>query len=1679
MFTAKKAKSDLSGSILRFSDVRREPNSRYKHLRLHLDQFCKETEELKQFAEQHMTELFQLFLDLFLQAEPVLYASSARLNLSELESALWLLEAMLQNLPEEVSLRWQYVAIGSCLRRLLHPQSLIGLRRIGLKLFLLWYQCLGQGPYGAAELDVWFSNLIPNIVGPDGHMSDIILQEICEHPGYRVLSVSSSANEECQFYSRNVQALPVAVQTKRIASKAMITQSFMEKALEFISSDFTKVLWAKQGREFKQICCLRCLIDSVYSHYVALCCPSVQYFNIDTVAKSVSFDPFCESEQSAAIPPGQQYTDEGDEYRRICVHVLIRWIALYASSYKHSTVGEETMNASDSSLVGRQKNNSIVDSFSPLKSAESSRLPSNYSIVRKTLLTYLPLCSRTYSILRESFLLPLNHVGTIARVFRVLREWLLQQGEEEESQPSEATSDVVSFHMHTPHGMKLAIVILMSFFDSPYLNFANDFAQQNATLVAQICVRILTLFKHLACSGSTFRISQDTWHFLLKALLHTVHRVLPPLPADCTPVSTIVASQVYQTLLVTWVFASLNAPLPVQLWDNLVDTCQKRTDWSALVFEWGKVMESITRALALEVYSVDLLDPPLERPMEHRLKQKQALARQLFKSVTQESGSSIFSSDTESPSTKNSQELNSQQNPLSLLLSSSSRRQSERPLAICFSVPNSSDLMLELPSQKSPSNASNCCCDSTSEAVEHSREPESAIECLAEEVVISEDSDSYDSGSAQFCSAESNSIAGMKSMLLSEDILTESTIMSTNDADTVSDEFSYSQEVEQPSAQSMPQRIALLSEQDGANGNGTAPEALGVVWKRILCCLGNINRVTSPEIHVHMMDVIRLVLSLLVKIRNNQDSCPSLVPPTVLLIPWLSETLRLPEPFAASKMIATRLYCFLLSQRRDIPLSDVTIADFFCIASSILTGRENALINTFLVSCSASLVRELWPSCLFLLPDLVAASARIMKTATVDCVDSVDKVNVVHFVSSIVLLAPHRPTFPTCQDSQKVMDSNVLQMEVFRCLVDSLHNDSVNDGDDRLSTALALRGLSVLLHSLLRNNKLNGIVEGCFETILDYFAYNACSFSSIVCQLLNSLFPFCRDLSENHFRLMRHLFSVYNAAAEQLLAKESVNETEKKEMVALLERICNDLVEWLLLIPGLVVGSYVGQEPSPLLSVLRLAELLMYRQRCIKPNDDSAQGVFEDYFQVLAISLFAILNCCFDQKIFYAYPAVSASEREQLFGVGLRQKKFIIAKLSHLCGHSEDELQTVISSRTVVGQHIWKVRRLKLQSRWKSAANEWLHDSVVNFQDKSFRTPPEEFCRLPDDQQVDHHAMDYYSPEKCHCPLNCLIDYLHQFCIDCLPSPSTLSCDGYYNDYVSSKANYQACDQKLVTGATLLVEVGFSNFDAFDLAFSNSVMSLSCLDSLDDVVLLDQTQQAERHFRHIDSTASRELHKIAVIYVAAGQEDKQSILENRDGSPRFEEFVSGLGWQVELRTHSGYAGGLPTEGTIPYYCTPLIEVVFHVSTRLSCEEITRKLRHIGNDEVHIVWSEHWRDYRRSIIPTEFCDVLIVIYPLADDLFRIQVDYDDTEIDEFGPLFNDAIVHWSVLACLVRSTAINASRLKRRSISGYRNAHHLRLMSISEMIQEAPQPTSLSHILTNLYSPIVPTLSTPC
>ncbi|CAM9497956.1 unnamed protein product [Lampetra fluviatilis] len=240
--------------------------------------------------------------------------------------------------------------------------------------------------------------------------------------------------------------------------------------------------------------------------------------------------------------------------------------------------------------------------------------------------------------------------------------------------------------------------------------------------------------------------------------------------------------------------------------------------------------------------------------------------------------------------------------------------------------------------------------------------------------------------------------------------------------------------------------------------------------------------------------------------------------------------------------------------------------------------------------------------------------------------------------------------------------------------------------------------------------------------------------------------------------------------------------------------------------------------------------------------------------------------------------------------------------------------------------------------------------------------------------------------------------------------------------------------------------------------------------------LLKKNEKLLRELKNLDSRQCRETHKIAVLYVAEGQEDKLSILSNQGGSRAYEDFVAGLGWEVDLTTHCGFMGGLQHNRSngfsTPYYATSTMEVIFHVSTRMPSESddsVTKKLRHIGNDEVHIVWSEHSRDYRRGIIPTEFGDVLIVITPTKNQLFSIQI-IKKPEAPFFGPLFDGAIVDGKILPVLVRATALNASRALKTLIPLYQSFYEERARYLDSIVQHHRDQTCFEDFAFQLVCP---------
>ncbi|KAG0228760.1 Ral GTPase-activating protein subunit alpha-1 [Actinomortierella wolfii] len=217
------------------------------------------------------------------------------------------------------------------------------------------------------------------------------------------------------------------------------------------------------------------------------------------------------------------------------------------------------------------------------------------------------------------------------------------------------------------------------------------------------------------------------------------------------------------------------------------------------------------------------------------------------------------------------------------------------------------------------------------------------------------------------------------------------------------------------------------------------------------------------------------------------------------------------------------------------------------------------------------------------------------------------------------------------------------------------------------------------------------------------------------------------------------------------------------------------------------------------------------------------------------------------------------------------------------------------------------------------------------------------------------------------------------------------------------------------------------------------------------LVLLNPSPALARDLTNLDKKSGRDTYKMALLYVAPGQEGEQTILMNQKGSYLYERLVASLGKEVHLADHSGYLGGLERNGsngkTAIYFCSSTVEIMFHDATRMPTDYTDprqmKKKRHIGNDHVHIIWSEHYRPYDRTTIGGDFGNVLIVLTPLcgrvgmtdledgADvDLDNILVAVEvirDTNIPVFGPLLDGMVLPFSQLGPLVRQTAIHGAQ----------------------------------------------------
>lgn len=222
------------------------------------------------------------------------------------------------------------------------------------------------------------------------------------------------------------------------------------------------------------------------------------------------------------------------------------------------------------------------------------------------------------------------------------------------------------------------------------------------------------------------------------------------------------------------------------------------------------------------------------------------------------------------------------------------------------------------------------------------------------------------------------------------------------------------------------------------------------------------------------------------------------------------------------------------------------------------------------------------------------------------------------------------------------------------------------------------------------------------------------------------------------------------------------------------------------------------------------------------------------------------------------------------------------------------------------------------------------------------------------------------------------------------------------------------------------------NIDAFD--------AMQELSMIKNGNLLPNTNNMPGLINSVYSWPSRYTHKIGVVYVTQNIRNQKDVLALDAGSQKFYDFLKDFGYHIDINCHLGYTGGLDTfhNTTGPssiYHADATNETMFHVSTLMKSsndDQNVYKKRHIGNDNVHVIFTEDCQLYDHEMIVSQFNHAHIILYPRSDR-FTVMNSMRKDNVAFYG-LICGAVIHRNeIISPLARTTAIEADRVARRDL----------------------------------------------
>ncbi|KAG5857396.1 hypothetical protein ANANG_G00019020 [Anguilla anguilla] len=905
----------------------------------------------------------------------------------------------------------------------------------------------------------------------------------------------------------------------------------------------------------------------------------------------------------------------------------------------------------------------------------------------------------------------------------------------------------------------------------------------------------------------------------------------------------------------------------------------------------------------------------------------------------------------------------------------------------------------------------------------------------------------------------------------------------------------------------------------GGSLTGWHADSAAVLWRRILGILGDVNSIRCPRIHARVFTHLYDLWRKLAKIRDNlgisvdnQSSPPQpvLIPPLRMMASWLFKATTLPAEFKAGKLQAYKLICEMMTKQQDVLPNSDFLVHFYHVMQKGFNSDDQDVLNTVIRHCSPRFFFLGLPGFTMLVGDFIQAAARVLKsdsrghvavvTSSLISLFKAPRVEAQTILGSLVCFPNLYLQMPLPQSAPGSTDISTSNEGVKDYLINILLLTARSEPCER-ARCIAICSLGVWICEELVQQTHHSRLREAINILGVTLKFGNKLVAQTACDVFQLLICHWRHLQKTDRSLPKKITEIFIATITFLLpsAEHSTVEADKKLIVSLL--LC--ALDWPLFWTT-YTGCCTAASPAPTSTPSRATML----PACPTP---AARRPLGPSFLTLGpgnvrSSEPPNAHSAPEREFGNLLTVAEEKKRRSMELIPLTARMVMTHLVNHLGHHPLSGGPALLHSLVNENHDNLYVESSELSSEVFRSPNLQLfvfNDStLVSF----LQIPPLGEPRgapagpcpgtaaLPEVRVIVRDISGKYSwdggvlyrpPEgeasrRGPAVAAGTLDASSNLRVPdetAAPPPGAARGrrggrgGGGGGGRPGPAAGEPGPEQPRLEPAPQDPSAPFY----FCRLLLND-LGMNSWDRRKNFHLLKKNSKLLREIKNLDSRQCRETHKIAVFYIGEGQEDKCSILSNTEGSQAYEDFVSGLGWEVDLATHCGFMGGLQRNGstgsTAPYYATSTVEAIFHVSTRMpsdSDDSLTKKLRHLGNDEVHIVWSEHGRDYRRGIIPTDFGDVLITVYPMKNHMFFVQI-MKKPQVPFFGPLFNGAIVTGTLLPSLVRATCINASRAVKSRLTLYQSFYEERALYLEAIVQNHREVMTFEDFAAQVFSP---------